>query len=111
MLAPMPTAIVMTATAVKAGLFCRARSAARKSDMVVVIAEHRLCQPLRPEEPLEPCRACPLSKRTSPSSGQSWFTTEWGRYGSANATTLLPDGAPFLPPPQAMTMYCRPLMV
>ena len=23
---------------------------------------------------------------------------------------LLPDGAPFLPPPQAMTMYSRPLM-
>ena len=29
-------------------------------------------------------------------------------YGSAKATMLLPDGAPFLPPPQAITTYCRP---
>ena len=32
-------------------------------------------------------------------------------YGSAKATMLLPDGAPFLPPPQTMTTYCLPLMV
>lgn len=29
-------------------------------------------------------------------------------YGSANATMLPPDGAPFLPPPHTMTTYCRP---
>lgn len=29
-------------------------------------------------------------------------------YGSANATMLLPEGAPFLPPPQAITTYCLP---
>ena len=31
--------------------------------------------------------------------------------GSAKATTLLPDAAPFFPPPQAITTYCRPLIV
>ena len=31
--------------------------------------------------------------------------------GSAKATTLLPDGAPFLPPPHAMTTNWRPLIV
>src|SRR5262249_45312048 len=29
--------------------------------------------------------------------------------GNAKATIALPEGAPFLPPPQAMTTYCRPL--
>src|SRR6476660_10396778 len=29
-------------------------------------------------------------------------------FGSANATVALPEGAPFLPPPQAMTTYWRP---
>jgi hypothetical protein len=28
--------------------------------------------------------------------------------GKANATMLLPDGAPFLPPPHTMTTYWRP---
>ena len=31
-------------------------------------------------------------------------------YGRANATIELPDGAPFLPPPQTMTTNCLPLM-
>jgi hypothetical protein len=31
--------------------------------------------------------------------------------GSAKVTMLLPEGAPFLPPPQTMTTYCLPLMV
>lgn len=30
------------------------------------------------------------------------------QFGSAKATMLLPDAAPFLPPPQTITMYCRP---
>lgn len=34
-----------------------------------------------------------------------------GGYGSAKATTVLPDGAPFFPPPHAMTMYCLPFTV
>ena len=29
--------------------------------------------------------------------------------GSAKATNVPPDGAPFFPPPQAITTYCRPL--
>jgi len=36
------------------------------------------------------------------------FTLE-GHFGSANATILDPDGASFLPPPQTMTTYSRPL--
>ena len=28
--------------------------------------------------------------------------------GNANATNVPPDGAPFFPPPHAMTMYCLP---
>jgi len=28
-----------------------------------------------------------------------------------NATTALPEGAPFLPPPHTITTYCRPSMV
>ena len=38
-------------------------------------------------------------------------TAEVVPYGSANATMLLPDGAPFLPPPQTITTYCLPLIV
>ena len=34
--------------------------------------------------------------------------TDGQRAGRAKATMLLPDGAPFLPPPQAITTYCRP---
>ena len=32
-------------------------------------------------------------------------------YPDTNATIALPDGAPFLPPPQTMTTYCLPLIV
>src|SRR3954467_5956433 len=31
--------------------------------------------------------------------------------GNANATYVPPLGAPFFPPPHAMTMYCRPFTI
>src|SRR5205823_3492866 len=37
----------------------------------------------------------------------SWFPL----YRSVNATMLLPEGAPFLPPPQTITTYCLPSIV
>ncbi len=37
------------------------------------------------------------------------LTRHDGHYCSANATYVPPLGAPFFPPPHAITMYCRPL--